>query len=90
MCIRDRPNVVFGPGVRVADGATIRAFSHIEGASIGAGCEVGPYARLRPGAVLEDKAKVGNFVEVKKAVLGKGAKANHLSYICLLYTSRCV
>ena len=75
------PNVVFGPGVRVADGATIRAFSHIEGASIGAGREVGPYARLRPGAVLEDKAKVGNFVEVKKAVLGKGAKANHLSYI---------
>lgn len=75
------PNVVFGPGVRVADGATIRAFSHIEGARIGAGCEVGPYARLRPGAVLEDKAKVGNFVEVKKAVLGKGAKANHLSYI---------
>nr|WP_231292944.1 bifunctional UDP-N-acetylglucosamine diphosphorylase/glucosamine-1-phosphate N-acetyltransferase GlmU [Sphingopyxis sp. MC1] len=75
------PNVVFGPGVRVADGATIRAFSHIEGASIGARCEVGPYARLRPGAVLEDKAKVGNFVEVKKAVLGKGAKANHLSYI---------
>lgn len=75
------PNVVFGPGVRVADGATIRAFSHIEGARIGAGCEVGPYARLRPGAVLEDKAKVGNFVEVKKAVLGRGAKANHLSYI---------
>ena len=75
------PDVVFGPGVRVADGATIRAFSHNEGASIGAGCEVGPYARLRPGAVLEDKAKVGNFVEVKKAVLGKGAKANPLSYI---------
>ena len=75
------PNVVFGPGVTVADGATIRAFSHIEGATIGAGCEVGPYARLRPGAVLEEKAKVGNFVEVKKATLGKGAKANHLSYI---------
>ncbi|WP_227339644.1 MULTISPECIES: bifunctional UDP-N-acetylglucosamine diphosphorylase/glucosamine-1-phosphate N-acetyltransferase GlmU [Sphingopyxis] len=75
------PNVVFGPGVTVADGATIRAFSHIEGASIGPGCEVGPFARLRPGAVLEEKAKVGNFVEVKKAVLGKGAKANHLSYI---------
>ena len=75
------PNVVFGPGVTVADGATIRAFSHIEGATIGAGCEVGPYARLRPGAVLEEKAKVGNFVEVKKAMLGKGAKANHLSYI---------
>jgi len=75
------PNVVFGPGVTVADGATIRAFSHIEGASIGPGCEVGPFARLRPGAVLEEKAKVGNFVEVKKALLGKGAKANHLSYI---------
>lgn len=75
------PNVFFGPGVKVADGATIRGFSHIEGATIATGCEVGPYARLRPGAVLEEKAKVGNFVEVKKAVLGKGAKANHLSYI---------
>ncbi len=75
------PNVFFGPGVTVADGATIRGFSHIEGATIGAGCEVGPYARLRPGAVLDEKAKVGNFVEVKKATLGKGAKANHLSYI---------
>lgn len=75
------PNVVFGPGVRVADKATIRAFCHIEGAQLAPGVEVGPYARLRPGAVLEDKAKVGNFVEVKKAVIGKGAKANHLSYI---------
>ena len=75
------PNVVFGPGVKVADGATIRAFCHIEGATIASAVEVGPYARLRPGAVLEEKAKVGNFVEVKKATLGKGAKANHLSYI---------
>jgi bifunctional UDP-N-acetylglucosamine pyrophosphorylase/glucosamine-1-phosphate N-acetyltransferase len=75
------PNVVFGPGVRVADGAIVRAFSHLEGAVIGEGCEVGPYARLRPGAVLERKAKVGNFVEVKKSTLGEGAKANHLSYI---------
>ncbi|MEY4160643.1 MAG: bifunctional N-acetylglucosamine-phosphate uridyltransferase/glucosamine-phosphate, partial [Pseudomonadota bacterium] len=75
------PNVVFGPGVRVADGATIRAFCHIEGASLATGVEVGPYARLRPGTVLEEKAKVGNFVEIKKSVLGKGAKANHLSYI---------
>ena len=75
------PNVFFGPGVRVADHAKIRAFSHIEGAIIGAHCEVGPYARLRPGAVLEEKAKIGNFVEVKKARMGKGAKANHLSYI---------
>jgi bifunctional UDP-N-acetylglucosamine pyrophosphorylase / glucosamine-1-phosphate N-acetyltransferase len=75
------PNVFFGPGVTIADGATIRAFSHIEGATIASGCEVGPYARLRPGAVLEEKSKVGNFVEVKKARMGKGAKANHLSYI---------
>jgi bifunctional UDP-N-acetylglucosamine pyrophosphorylase / glucosamine-1-phosphate N-acetyltransferase len=75
------PNVVFGPGVKVADGATIRAFSHLEGASVGPGCEVGPFARLRPGAVLEARAKVGNFVEMKKAVLGEGAKANHLTYL---------
>jgi bifunctional UDP-N-acetylglucosamine pyrophosphorylase/glucosamine-1-phosphate N-acetyltransferase len=75
------PNVVFGPGVSVADGVTIHAFCHIEGASIATGAEVGPYARLRPGAVLGEKSKIGNFVEVKKATLGKGAKVNHLSYI---------
>jgi bifunctional UDP-N-acetylglucosamine pyrophosphorylase/glucosamine-1-phosphate N-acetyltransferase len=75
------PNVVFGPGVKVADGAKIRAFCHLEGAHLASGVEVGPYARLRPGTVLEEKAKVGNFVEVKKATMGKGAKANHLSYI---------
>jgi bifunctional UDP-N-acetylglucosamine pyrophosphorylase / glucosamine-1-phosphate N-acetyltransferase len=75
------PNVFFGPGVTVADKAVIHAFSHIEGAVIGEGAEVGPFARLRPGAVLGEKSKVGNFVEVKKATLGKGAKANHLSYI---------
>ena len=75
------PNVFFGPGVSVADGVKIRANCHIEGAQIASGCEVGPYARLRPGTVLEEKAKIGNFVEVKKSVMGKGAKANHLSYI---------
>ncbi|WP_423602094.1 bifunctional UDP-N-acetylglucosamine diphosphorylase/glucosamine-1-phosphate N-acetyltransferase GlmU [Sphingomonas sp. MS122] len=75
------PNVVFGPGVTVADGVNIRGFSHIEGAVIGAGASVGPYARLRPGAVVGEKAHVGNFVEMKKAVLGKGAKANHLTYL---------
>ena len=75
------PNVFFGPGVKVADGVTIRANSHIEGAVIGAGCEVGPFARLRPGTILGEKAKIGNFVETKKAVLGKGAKANHLTYL---------
>jgi bifunctional UDP-N-acetylglucosamine pyrophosphorylase/glucosamine-1-phosphate N-acetyltransferase len=75
------PNVVFGPGVTVADGVTIRAFCHIEGATIATGAEVGPYARLRPGTVLGEKAKIGNFVETKKTVLGKGAKANHLTYL---------
>lgn len=75
------PNVFFGPGVKVAGNVTIRANSHIEGATIGAGCEVGPFARLRPGTVLGEKAKIGNFVETKKAVLGKGAKANHLTYL---------
>ncbi|NJC06486.1 bifunctional UDP-N-acetylglucosamine pyrophosphorylase/glucosamine-1-phosphate N-acetyltransferase [Sphingomonas kaistensis] len=75
------PSVFFGPGVSVADGAVIRAFSHLEGASVGAGAEVGPYARLRPGAELGERSKVGNFVEIKKAKLGARAKANHLSYI---------
>lgn len=75
------PNVVFGPGVTVADHVTIRAFSHIEGANVAGGVEVGPYARLRPGADLRPGSKVGNFVEIKNAVLGAGAKANHLSYI---------
>ena len=75
------PNVFFGPGVTVADKVVIRAFSHIEGATIGEGAEIGPYARLRPGTVLGEKSKVGNFVEMKKATLGTGAKVNHLSYI---------
>jgi len=75
------PHVVFGLGVAVADGATIKAFSHIEGATIATKAVIGPFARLRPGAKIGERAKVGNFVEVKKAVLGPGAKANHLSYI---------
>lgn len=75
------PNVVFGPGVTVADHATIRAFSHLEGATLGEHSSVGPYARLRPGSVLEEGAKIGNFVETKNTVLGKGAKASHLTYL---------
>ena len=74
-------NVVFGPGVTVADGVRVRAFSHLEGATVERGAIVGPYARLRPGAVVGEDAHVGNFVEMKKAVLGKGAKANHLTYL---------
>jgi bifunctional UDP-N-acetylglucosamine pyrophosphorylase/glucosamine-1-phosphate N-acetyltransferase len=75
------PNVFFGPGVTVEDGAEIKANCHIEGAHIGAGARVGPYARLRPGAKLGARVHVGNFVEVKNATLGPGAKANHLSYL---------
>ena len=75
------PNVFFAPGVAVGDGATIHGFSHIEGAAIGAKAEVGPFARLRPGAVLGERSKVGNFVEMKKATLGIGAKASHLTYL---------
>jgi len=75
------PHVVFGPGVMVEAGARIRAFSHLEGCHIGALAEIGPFARLRPGADLGERARVGNFVEVKAARLGPGAKANHLSYI---------
>ena len=75
------PHVVFGPGVYVGDGSRIRAFSHLEGAKIGKNCEIGPYARLRAGSVMEDKARVGNFVEMKKTRLGAGAKANHLTYL---------
>jgi len=75
------PNVVFGPGVEVADHVTIHAFSHLEGARLERRTSVGPFARLRPGSVLEEGAKIGNFVEMKQTVLGPGAKANHLTYL---------
>jgi bifunctional UDP-N-acetylglucosamine pyrophosphorylase/glucosamine-1-phosphate N-acetyltransferase len=75
------PHVVFGPGVEIADGAVIHAFSHIEGAVIGPKASIGPFARIRPGTRLGEKSKVGNFVEIKKAELGDGAKVNHLSYV---------
>ena len=75
------PHVVFGPGVRIANGAVIHAFSHLEGAEVGPKASVGPYARLRPGARLADEAKVGNFVEIKAAEIGAGAKVSHLTYI---------
>lgn len=75
------PNVVFGRGVKVADGAQIRAFSHLEEATVGAKAEIGPYARLRPNTKIGESAKIGNFVEIKKATIANGAKVNHLSYI---------
>jgi bifunctional UDP-N-acetylglucosamine pyrophosphorylase/glucosamine-1-phosphate N-acetyltransferase len=75
------PNVVFGPGVKIEEGAVIHAFSHLEGAHVGRNASVGPFARLRPEANLGEGAKIGNFVEIKKAEIGKGAKVSHLTYI---------
>jgi bifunctional UDP-N-acetylglucosamine pyrophosphorylase/glucosamine-1-phosphate N-acetyltransferase len=75
------PNVFFGPGVIIADKVLVRANSHIEGAIIGTGVKVGPFARLRPGTVLGEGSFIGNFVEVKNAVMAPGAKASHLTYL---------
>jgi bifunctional UDP-N-acetylglucosamine pyrophosphorylase/glucosamine-1-phosphate N-acetyltransferase len=75
------PNVVFGPGAEIADNVEIRAFSHIEGARVASGAVIGPFARLRPGTEVGEEAYIGNFVELKNTVMGKGAKANHLAYV---------
>jgi len=75
------PYVVFGPGVEVGDGVTIRAFSHLAGTQIAEGAIIGPFARLRPEADIGPGVHIGNFVEVKKAVIGAGAKINHLAYV---------
>jgi bifunctional UDP-N-acetylglucosamine pyrophosphorylase/glucosamine-1-phosphate N-acetyltransferase len=75
------PHVVIGPGVTLDDGAVIHAFSHLEGAHVASGASIGPYARLRPGANIAAKARIGNFVEIKAAQIEAGAKVNHLSYI---------
>jgi bifunctional UDP-N-acetylglucosamine pyrophosphorylase / glucosamine-1-phosphate N-acetyltransferase len=75
------PNVFFGPGVTIGDHVEILASSHLEGTTVSNGARIGPFARLRPGAEIGENAHVGNYVEIKKAVLGKGAKANHLTYI---------
>jgi len=74
-------NVVFGPGVSVASGVTIKPFSHLEGARIAQGAEIGPFARIRPGSEIGERVHIGNFVETKKARIAEGAKINHLSYI---------
>jgi bifunctional UDP-N-acetylglucosamine pyrophosphorylase/glucosamine-1-phosphate N-acetyltransferase len=75
------PHVVFGPGVTIADNVVVHAFSHLEGATLASFVSIGPYARLRPGAVLGEGARIGNFVEVKATTLGAGAKVNHLTYL---------
>ena len=74
-------NVVFGPGVTVESGAHIRAFSHLEGCHVSRGATIGPYARLRPGTELAEDTRIGNFVEIKNAIIDEGAKVNHLSYV---------
>ena len=75
------PNVFFGLNVKVETGVIIHGFSHLEGAIVKAQSEIGPYARLRPGAILENSSKVGNFCEIKNSRIGEGAKVNHLTYI---------
>ena len=75
------PNVFFGTGVEIKSGAVIKAFSHLEGTRVGRNAIVGPFANLRPGTILEDNAKVGNFVEIKNSHIEEGTKINHLSYI---------
>lgn len=75
------PFVVFGAGVKIGNNVEIRSYSHIDGAEVAKGSIIGPFARLRPGTVLDENAHVGNFVELKASHMGKGAKANHLAYI---------
>jgi bifunctional UDP-N-acetylglucosamine pyrophosphorylase/glucosamine-1-phosphate N-acetyltransferase len=75
------PHVVFGPGVTVAAGTRVRAFSHLEGASVAHDAVIGPFSRLRPGADIATGAHIGNFVEIKNATVGAGAKINHLTYV---------
>jgi len=75
------PNVIFGPGVTVESGAEIKGFCHLEGCHISRGAQVGPFARLRPGAELAEDVHVGNFVEIKNAILDEGVKVGHLTYI---------
>ena len=75
------PFVVFGPKVKVGNNVTIKSFSHLEDCIVENKVHIGPYARIRPGSVLKDGSKIGNFVEVKKSMIGKNSKINHLTYI---------
>ena len=75
------PYVVFGPKVKIGNNVTIKSFSHMENCKIENKVDVGPYARIRPGTILREGSKVGNFVEIKKSTIGKKSKVNHLTYI---------
>ena len=75
------PYVVFGSKVKIGNNVTIKSFSQLENCKIENKVDIGPYARIRPGSILKEGSKVGNFVEIKKSILGKKSKANHLTYI---------
>ena len=75
------PFVVFGLKVKIGNNVNIKSFSHFENCKIENKVDIGPYARIRPGTILKEGSKIGNFVEIKKSTLGKNSKANHLSYI---------
>ena len=75
------PYVVFGPKVKIGNNVTIKSFSHLEACKIENKAEIGPYARIRPETIIKEGSKIGNFVEVKKSIIGKKTKVNHLSYI---------
>ena len=75
------PYVVIGSKVKIGNNVTINSFSHLEGCTIKSKVEIGPYARLRPGTILKEESRIGNFVEIKKSTVGKKSKVNHLSYI---------
>ena len=75
------PYVVFGPKVKIGNNVTIKSFSHLENCRIENKVDIGPYARIRPGVILKEGSKVGNFVEIKKSNIGKGSKVSHLSYV---------
>ena len=75
------PYVVFGTKVKIGNNVTIKSFSHLENCKIENKVDVGPYARIRPGTILKEGSKVGNFVEIKKSIIGKKSKVNHLSYV---------
>ena len=75
------PYVVFGSKVKVGNNVTIKSFSHLENCRIENKVDIGPYARIRPGVILKEGSKVGNFVEIKKSIIGKKSKVNHLAYV---------
>jgi bifunctional UDP-N-acetylglucosamine pyrophosphorylase/glucosamine-1-phosphate N-acetyltransferase len=75
------PYVVFGSKVKIGNNVTIKSFSHLENCKVENKVDIGPFARVRPGTILKEGSKVGNFVEIKKSIVGKNSKINHLSYI---------